>query len=117
MRIAPHHLRSLPRVEAIFEKAQINREPPVGELLSHACHLAQRAKNELNRISDDLARASRELARTEAVLHESQVKAAAFEARVQALEMGRTYMPYQTPPMGYGTGYSYAPVCAGASCA
>lgn len=87
MRIAPHHLRSLSQVEAMFDKAQINWGPPIGELLSHACHLAQRAHTELNRISDDLARARRKLMRAKRDHQASQIKTAALEDRVQALEM------------------------------
>lgn len=37
---------------------------------------------------------------------------AAFGARVQALEMARTFVPYQASPVKIGTGYSKVPIYA-----
>lgn len=62
---------------------------------------------DLSRYSDDLARALCELRRTEADLHASEVKAAALETRVKTPNMARSFVPYQAPPVGYGTVYSY----------
>lgn len=45
----------------------------MGELLSHACHLAQRARDFLRWCSDDLTGACSEFDRTVADLHARQV--------------------------------------------
>lgn len=119
MRTASHYLRGVPQVDALFDKAQLSGGPPIGEMLSRAWHVAQRARIDFSRCSDVLACARRESARdrhesarTDADLHSRQVKEAPLETCVQALEMARTFVPDQGPAVGYGTGYSYAPLRA-----
>lgn len=42
VRVAPHYLRGLSQVDALFDEARAHRKPLTGELISHACHVAQR---------------------------------------------------------------------------
>lgn len=59
VRNAPNFFRGLLQVDALFGEAQISRQTPIGELLFHAYHVAQRACNDLGWSPDDLARARR----------------------------------------------------------
>lgn len=108
VRIALHYLRGLPIVESLFNKSQISTGLPVKELISHACYITQGSRSNFRRCSGDLARGHRAPACTETDLHACLVKAAALEARVQAMGMARTLVPYQGPPVGYGREYGYA---------
>lgn len=106
VRNAPHCFCSLPKVKALFDEVQISREALIGELLSHAYHVAQRTKTDLRQCLDDLACARRELPCMEARRNVGQVRVAALETRVQALESARICVPYRSRPEGYGAGYS-----------
>lgn len=77
--------------------------------------MTPRSHNDLSRYSDDLARALWELPLTEADLRASEVKAAALETRVKAVNMAHSFVPYQATPVGYGTVSSYTPMQAARS--
>lgn len=110
VRLSPQSLRGVPRIDVLYEEADLKRYYSAGEVLSHACYTAYRLREDSRRNAEELARARRELARMEADLHSSQVRASALEARVQALETARAFQPLHTPSLGYGPQYGYMPM-------
>lgn len=72
-RQTPQQLRSIEQVDLLYSEEDLPKYYHVGEVLSHAFHIARRWREDANRSAEERDRALREFSRMEADPHSSQV--------------------------------------------